>query len=206
MRRQFSFYLLAIALWCTAFCPLQAQDSHTSDTDRPFYLPDHLVSQFAGNIGLLSAGIGYSYGKDKWQTDLVYGFVPAFESQTTIHILTAKTAFRPYRIELKGGKYSLTPLRVGTGISYSVGRQFHTTWPGRYPDGYYWFTTSFRFTPFIGAAISAPLNEGRTMFKRLELYSELGTTDLHIISYVPNMKYFKPWSAFNVAFGVKAVF
>ena len=182
-----------------------AQDSHTTNTDRPFIYPDHVTAQFAGNIGLLSAGIGYSYAKDKLQTDFLYGFAPAFESRTTIHILTAKTAYyaRPKDIS---EKYSWVPVRAGTGISYSIGRQFFTQLPKHYPSGYYWFSTSFRLTPFVGSALQLKLNEGRTSVKKLELYGDLGTTDIHLLSYGLNTKALKPWQIFNIAFGLKAVF
>jgi len=180
-------------------------DSHSTNTSRPYLYPDHLVSQFAGNIGLLSAGIGYSYLNDKVQTEFLYGFVPAFESRTTIHILTAKTGYTS-RSRNINDKYSWTPVRAGAGISYSVGRQFFTQLPKHYPSGYYWFSTSFRLTPFVGSAISLNLNEGRTAFKKVQLYGDIGTTDIHLLSYAWNVKALKPWDIINFAFGVKTIF
>src|SRR5678815_5088279 len=107
---------------------LQAQDSHTTNTDRKWYLPDHAVAQFAGNIGLVSAGIGYSYLNDKVQTDILYGYLPSFEAETSVHILTAKNAYHPFMVDL-GNSYLLEPLRLGVGISYSAGSQFFTSLP-----------------------------------------------------------------------------
>jgi hypothetical protein len=196
-------YCLALVL---AFISLtsRAQDSHTADTGRPWYLPDHMVVQFAGNIGLLSVGPGYSYFRDKVQTDILYGITPAFETQTSIHILTAKTAYHPVKVKLNKG-YILEPLRLGMGISYSIGNQFYTSWPDRYPDGYYWWTTSFRLTPFLGTSISRSIGNGDTAIKRVQLYSELGTHDLAIISMVNN-KHFPVGRILNIAFGTKLVF
>ena len=182
-----------------------AQDSHTTNTARPALYPDHLATQFAGNIGLLSAGIGYSYAKDRLQTEFLYGVVPAFESKTTLHIITAKTTWYS-RSRPINERYGWVPVRAGTGISYSVGRQFFTQLPSQYPNGYYWFSTSFRLTPFVGTALNLSLNEGRTAFKKLELYADLGTTDIHLLSYSLNTKALKPWNVFNLAFGLKAVF
>ncbi|MBK0402433.1 hypothetical protein I5M27_05515 [Adhaeribacter sp. BT258] len=181
-----------------------AQDSHTSDTDRKWYIPDHAVAQFAGNIGLISAGVGYSYLHDKVQTDIMYGFVPAFESNTSIHILTAKTAWHPWSVDLEKG-YLLEPLRLGTGISYSYGPQFFTSLPKRYPDKYYWWASSLRFTPFIGTAISKKIGRDATMIKRVQLYGELGTTDLDVVSKFGN-KHLPIWDILNLAFGTKFIF
>ena len=182
----------------------QAQDSHTANTDRPWYLPDHAVIQFAGNIGLLSAGPGYSYAQDKVQTDILYGITPGFETKTSIHILTAKTAYHPFKINLRNN-YQLEPLRVGLGISYSVGHQFYTKWPARYPDGYYWWTTSFRLTPFLGASISRPVGNENSAIKRVQLYSEFGTHDLAVVSFINN-KNFPLGRILNIAIGTKLVF
>ncbi|GEO06309.1 hypothetical protein AAE02nite_39730 [Adhaeribacter aerolatus] len=182
----------------------KAQDSHTSNTSRPWYLPDHAVMQFAGNIGLLSAGPGYSYARDKMQTDILYGFTPGFEINTSIHILTAKTAYHPFKVELKNG-YLLEPLRLGLGISYSVGHQFYTTWPEHYPDGYYWWTTSFRLTPFLGASISRQVGSGNAAIKRVQLYSELGSHDLAVVSFLNNKK-LPVGRILNLALGTKLIF
>ncbi|MGV3587078.1 MAG: hypothetical protein ACO1OF_08765 [Adhaeribacter sp.] len=182
----------------------KAQDSHTTNSNRPWYLPDHAVVQFAGNIGLFSAGPGYSYAHDKVQTDILYGITPGFETKTSIHILTAKTAYHPVKVMLKNG-YMLEPLRLGLGISYSAGHQFYTKWPSRYPDGYYWWTTSFRLTPFIGASLSRKVGDGNAAIKRVQLYSELGTHDLALISFFNN-KHLPVHRILNIAVGTKLVF
>src|SRR5687767_6566016 len=119
-------FFLALILSPNVLLAQESKDSHSSDTDRKWYLPDHAVAQFAGNIGLISAGVGYSYFKDKVQSDIVYGYVPAFEKASDVHILTVKTAYRVKPIALKND-YQFTPFRIGSGISYSIGPQFHTT-------------------------------------------------------------------------------
>lgn len=193
-------FLLFIFLPIVTF----AQDSHTSVTKRPWYLPDHFVIQYAGNIGLLSAGPGYSYLRDKVNTEILNGITPGFESSSSIHSFTGKTSYHPFSIKLKKD-YQFEPLKIGTGISYSLGPQFHTTWPGRYPADYYWWTTSFRITPFVGSTISRSVGNENTAIKRVELYYEVGTHDLHIVSYMDN-KSLDLWKILNLAIGTKLVF
>jgi hypothetical protein len=183
---------------------VRAQDSYTSNTNRPWYYPDHAVLQFAGNIGLLAAGPGYSFARDRMDAELLYGFIPAFEATSGLHIITAKWSYRPFKINLKNG-YLLEPLKMGTGISYTIGPQFVTTWPGRYPEGYYWWTSSFRLTPFFGPTISRKVGHDKTLIKRVQLYAELGTNDLALVSFVGNTK-LGFTEILNIALGTRVVF
>ena len=160
--------------------------------------------QFAGNIGLLSAGPGYSFLRDRMDAELLYGLVPGFEHQSSIHILTAKFSYRPWKFDLGKG-YLLEPLKLGTGFSYSIGPQFHTSWPGRYPDGYYWWTTSLRLTPFLGPTLSRKVGGGFSFIKRVQLYSELGTNDLALVSFITNKK-LGLTEIWNIALGTRLVF
>jgi hypothetical protein len=201
--KSFIKYCLLLLLPLVAFTA-QAQDSHTTNTDRKWYIPDHAVAQFAGNIGMISAGVGYSYLGDNVQTDVLYGFVPAFESKTSIHILTAKTAFHPFAIPM-GENYILEPLRLGTGVSYSAGPQFFTRLPMRYPNKYYWWASSLRFTPFIGMGLSRKVGSEATAIKRVQLYAEVGTTDLDLVSKFDNTT-IPVWDILNLAVGTKLVF
>ena len=42
-------------------------------------IPTHNTYQFAGNMGLLSAGVGWEYGKRRqWELDLLFGVLPMF--------------------------------------------------------------------------------------------------------------------------------
>ncbi|WP_026462622.1 hypothetical protein [Adhaeribacter aquaticus] len=182
----------------------KAQDSQNSNTDRPWYLPDHVAIQFAGNIGLLAVGPGYSYLRDKVDTEFLYGITPGFETNTSIHIITAKTSYHPVLWEFKNG-IMLEPLKIGTGISYSIGRQFHTTWPARYPDGYYWWTTSFRFTPYLGFSISKTVGNQQSGIKRIAFSPEIGTHDLALVSFLNN-KHLGFGKILNLAFNARFIF
>jgi hypothetical protein len=178
------FYLSLLLL---AFIPRLgfSQDSYTTDTDRPWYYPDHVVFQFAGNIGLLSAGPGYSFNRDRMDAELLYGVSPGFEARTSTQIITAKISTSPFKINLNIG-YLLEPVKFGSGFSYTVGPQFHTLWPGQYPEGYYWWMSSLRLTPFLGTTISRKVGSENTLVKRIQVYSEVGTHDLAIISFINN--------------------
>ena len=45
-------------------------------------IPTHSKIQYAGNMGLLSFGTGWDYGKrNEWETDLLLGFIPKYSSK-----------------------------------------------------------------------------------------------------------------------------
>ena len=44
-------------------------------------IPSHYVIQNAGNMGIVSIGTGWSYGKHRqWETDLLFGYIPQHKS------------------------------------------------------------------------------------------------------------------------------
>jgi hypothetical protein len=200
----FRFTLFCLILFGIVHPSLSQTDSHSSNTGRPWYYPDHAVGQFAGNIGFLSAGVGYSYLGDHVQSDLIYGIAPSSVKGGTVHMLTIKTDYWPVQVQLSE-EYTLVPFRIGMGVSYTIGPHFETWWANRYPDDYYWFTTSLRLTPHIGASLSRSIGSGNTVIKRLEVFAELGTHDLAIASYASN-KDLTLWQITNIGLGVKAIF
>ena len=45
-------------------------------------IPTHTKLQFAGNMGLLSLGTGWDYGKrNQWETDIFFGILPKYDSK-----------------------------------------------------------------------------------------------------------------------------
>ena len=57
-------------------------------------IPTHFVIQNAGNMGTLSAGIGWSYGKSrKWETELLVGFIPNLSQFGKSFLLRNKDLF-----------------------------------------------------------------------------------------------------------------
>lgn len=44
-------------------------------------IPTHTKIQFAGNMGLLSFGTGWDYGRrNQWETDVFFGVLPKYDS------------------------------------------------------------------------------------------------------------------------------
>ena len=181
-----------------------AQVDTLADNNRKWYIPDHIKLQFAGNIGFMSGGPGYLSRNKTLETDILFGFLPEKFGGDALISLTAKTTYSPWRVPLKN-TYYVVPFSLGFYLNYTFGPQFDSKWPTYYPKGYYWWATSFRPGAYVGGKIGKEVKY-RKKIKGLELYYELGTYDLLLISYVQNTKYLKPADILSLSLGLKMAF
>jgi hypothetical protein len=193
--KKLNFYLLLLLPFTT-----MAQ-YEPAENNRKWYIPDHLKMQFAGNIGFISGGPGYLSRNKTLETDLLFGFMPKKYGGDALVTITGKTTYSPWRIPVKNASY-IVPFSIGAYLSYTFGPQFDTKWPSYYPSGYYWWATSFRPGAFVGGKIGHEITSVKRR-KGLELYYELGSYDLLMISYVQNTKYLKLSDIISLSLGVK---
>jgi hypothetical protein len=141
------------------------------EPERKWYYPDYIKIQYAGNIGFISFGQGYQWWKQKAQTDILYGYVPEFIGNATIHTFTIKNTFRLYEFSIKN-RYNLSPV-LGFSVSLEPGQNSYARIPDKFPDGYY-------STNNIYACINLGLKLNITpkkqyYFSTVEPYFELNT-------------------------------
>lgn len=133
------------------------------------YLPDYAKFQFAGNIGFVSMGGGYSFLSDRINMDLMYGFVPESEGGDEIHSITQKNTFGLYSHNIKHLKFMWT---TGFFINYEAGENSYVTLPDHYPDDYY-SPNAFHFGLFIG--LKAQRKIPNKYIHKLDYFAEIGT-------------------------------
>lgn len=165
--------------------------------------PSHAKIQYAGNIGFISAGVGYTFWKEKGQTDVLLGYLPKSIGGVTITTLTAKAAYYPWQIKI-GDTYNYEPIYGGIYLSYAFGSKYYTVLPDYYPRGYYWWPTALRAGLFIGGRIKKDISFGPV--DHLGFYYEFGTYDLKLISVLSNLNYFSVTDAFDLALGIRFKF
>mgnify|MGYP000958301207 CR=1 FL=1 len=166
-------------------------------------IPTHTTIQYAGNIGLLSIGTGWDYGKHRqWETNLLFGFIPKYSSKKAKITMTLKQSYIPWSIDIGKG-FSVEPLSCGLYMNTVFGDQFWVSEPERYPKGYYGFSSKIRFHIFMGQGITFNLgNNSRFSAKAITLFYEISTCDLYLISAATN-SYLKPKDYLSLSFGVK---
>lgn len=154
-------------------------------------IPTHFVIQNAGNMGIISAGIGWSYGKNrKWETDLLFGYIPRHDSSRGKLTTTLKGNYIPWRIDLNPSSaadqthWKFEPLTASLYLNTVYGHEFWKSQPGRYPDKYYEFmSTKFRLNVAVGQRIMLKIADNkRRRHNRIALFYELSTCDLYIRS------------------------
>ena len=148
--------------------------------------PSQLVVQNAGNMGVVSAGVGWSYGcRRQWETALLAGFIPRHQSDCAKMTMTLKQNYMPWRIAL-GDRWHFEPLRFGLYVNTVFGEQFWGEQPHRYPANYYGFSTRYRLNVCLGSQLHflIPSGRNRSAFERVGLFYEVSTCDLYFRSKV----------------------
>ena len=154
-------------------------------------IPTHFVIQNAGNMGILSAGIGWSYGKHRqWETDLLFGYIPKHDSSRGKLTTTLKGNYIPWRIRLNPkaednkGRWNFEPLTCSIYLNTVYGSEFWKSQPGRYPDDYYQFmSTKFRLNLAFGERLTFFIPKAKQRrHNKISLFYEIGTSDLYIRS------------------------
>ena len=151
-------------------------------------IPSQLKVQYAGSIGFFSVAAGWHYGHQQrvWETDIFAGFIPAFNSSRMHVTMAAKQSYVPFRIHCTP-VFDVEPLACGLFISSIFGSEFWDNEPTKYPQHYYGFSTQFRLNIFIGSRINFPLPSGNHKHSdRISLYYEFSTSELDMISKIPN--------------------
>lgn len=166
-------------------------------------IPPHTKVQFAGNMGLLSFGTGWDYGKkNQWETDVFLGFIPKYDSKRTKVTMTLKQNYMPWSLNLGRG-FSTEPLTCGIYFNTVFGNEFWVHEPDRYPKGYYGFSSKIRSHIFLGQRLTYDIDpQRRYTAKSITFFYELSTCDLYLISAATN-SYLRPRDYLSLSFGLK---
>lgn len=170
---------------------LEKADTATSKYDKRVHryrrqweslIPTQTVIQYAGNMGMLSAGMGWEYGRRKqWETHLLFGVLPKYRSSRTKMTMTLKENFIPWSLYVKNG-WAVEPLSCGIYFNTVFGHEFWRKQPGRYPENYYQYMSSkIRINVFVGQRVEYELPQNKRKFvKSVTAFYEVSTCDIYI--------------------------
>ncbi|MCH8318295.1 MAG: hypothetical protein IIA88_07330 [Bacteroidetes bacterium] len=184
---------------------LNAQDLET-DSLKKLYIPSNVRLQYAGNIGMFSFGPSWSFFKNRVDFEYSIGFVPKFNAKQPIYITAIKGIYTP-KLDFKIKKVIIKPLSVGLVFSYTFGKRFSKYQDtNKYPKGYYWWNTSYRFGLLYQAEVYTNINHKQ--IKGLSFYLEVSIWDLDIYSYTGNSNYshLSLWDITTLGIGTKIFF
>ena len=162
--------------------------------------PKNFTTQYAGGMGFLSFGAGWQYGKSgQWHTDSFIGFLPKAVSDKFRVTFTLKQTYSPWHWHFRP-QFSFEPFACGLYINTISGEEFWEREPGKYPNGYYTFSTKLRFNVFVGQSFTFYPKSDR--WRAVTFFYELGTNELYVISKVTNSTL--DWGdILRLSFGVK---
>ena len=174
----------------------QYQDLWTS------LMPTYTKVQYAGGMGLVSCGFGWSYGKNKqWETDAFLGFIPRYSSDQSKITMTLKQNFIPWRMKLNE-TWTFEPLECGIYFNTVFSDEFWTQEPDRYPKGYYNFSTRLRTHIFIGQRLCFNIPDKKRFLSRsVTAFYEISSCDLYVVSAFTN--HLSPDDYLRLSFGLK---
>ncbi len=141
-------------------------------------MPRHYKMQFAGSVGVVSAGMGWTYGKkEQWETDVILGFLPKVESDL-------KQSYLPWRLRIGHSAWVVQPLSCSLFVSSVLSDKFWTHEPDRYPKGYYGFSTRVRANLSLGQRIMYDIPDvSNWRIQDISLYYELGACDTDFCTF-----------------------
>lgn len=166
-------------------------------------IPKQIILQYAGNMGVISAGVGWNYGKHKqWETQFFLGYLDEFDSRRPKMTVTLKQNYIPWRVNL-GKDWMLEPLECGVYFNSILGEEFWNKQPKKYPKSYYWFSTKIRPNIFIGQRITKKIpHEKRHFIKSCTFFYELSSPEIYLMEWYNN-SYLKLTDVFSLSLGVK---
>lgn len=167
-------------------------------------IPSQVIIQNAGNMGFLSTGIGWNYGKKKHlETNLLFGLIPRNNSHTAKLTITFKENYIPWNIFVGQG-LDFEPLTCGIYINSVVGDNFWSKEPNRYPENYYeYMSTRVRTNIFLGQRISVDIPYyKRRSHNSISFFYEISTCDLYLRAMVLS-NYLKLKDIVGLSCGIK---
>lgn len=166
-------------------------------------IPTSGILQTCGNMGIVSLGIGWEYGKhSQWETQMLLGFIPRFDSHNSKMTFTLKENYIPWRCSL-GSRWTFEPLECSVYFNTVFGHDFWTKQPTKYESGYYPFSTRIRPNLALGERFKfvIPRNK-RKYIKSITMFYELGTNDIYFMRFYRNGNA-GFWDVFGLSLGVK---
>lgn len=212
-------------IFCTLICILAFNTSYSQDLffdsylmksdtltinhekiviPRRVFIPDHARLQFAGEIGYVSAGLGYNLGH-RYEISFMLGlqnetFGDSKESIITVAVKNIINLYHPINIT---NRFSFRPT-VGLSVNWGYTNNTFSDLPSHYASDYY-FQNKIHLAPFIGGKFRFECNKRNCHRRAIELYVELGSLDAYILECI-RTEYVSINDILNLAIGFSVYF
>jgi len=145
-------------------------------------LPDHSKIQFAGNVGFLSASLGYGFFDNRVEFDIHYGFTPEFFSGLDVHTLSYKSVWIPILHPLKSNYY-WKPFTFAGSVNTTYSNNHDIILPKRTRT--YYFPSGLTTSLYGGSRVGMEMDE-KSKIHQIEIYSEITILIQNTTNYYRN--------------------
>ncbi len=177
---------------CALF--INSAQGHTADSSMARFNKPELRLQYAGNLGLMSVGVGKEFTKPKVSMGISYGYLPESVNGAEIHTFASKTTFYLYKTMIQG--ISINPY-IGAAITYSIATNTYMEYPKQFSTNYH-IPNAIHLNPLLGVRLG--YNTKQEKSKKVFLFAELGTVD-YLVFYAARNRNLHPGDIVNLSFG-----
>ena len=185
--KRWSFNAVFIVILLFAFPGnADSQNSMVTDSSRfKKFLPDYVKFQYAGGIGFISTGAGYTFLNDKLDVSFFYSYIPYMISEDDLHSVSLQVTSRLLHYNISEN-IEILPLNLGFFIHHTFGNNYWIRQPAHYPDKYYWWSPGRNAGLFTGGEIKTKLLSGKTPASATAFYFRVGSRVLYLVSMAGN--------------------
>jgi hypothetical protein len=145
------------------------------------FLPDYVKLQYAGGIGFMSAGVGYTFFKNRLDVTMFYGYVPKVFTIDDLHSISLQLTAKLLKLKINEN-ITVLPLNFGWYAHHTFGSEYWLKLPDHYPDGYYWWSPGRNAGIFFGGEIKTKLFANDLPASGTAFYVRVGTRGLYLSS------------------------
>jgi hypothetical protein len=166
------------------------------------WIPKYCMVQFAGNLGLVSVGIGNEIFHNNVFIEIFYGYLPKSIHDVQVHTLATKFGYM-YLHKSLSDHTQLTSY-VGMGINYAITNNTYLVYPDYYPDKYH-KANALRAVLFLGLRLGLSYDGSPQKQKWMSIYCEVGTVDNYLYNAIAS-KTVSIYEIWNLALGLSIDF
>ena len=164
------------------------------------YLPHFVKLQYAGGIGFISPGIGYTFFNEKLDITGFYGYVPKHFTKQSLHSISIQSTVKPFQYSYRNA--TIYPFNVGFFLHHTFGSDYWVKLPSHYPDKYYWWSPGRMGGLFLGGEVKTKRLASKALSSGTAFYFRVGSRGLYIVSLFGNTTALDVTDILELGFGI----
>jgi hypothetical protein len=197
MKNNFARMKKIIGFVCYYMLLISSTYGNSSDTVSKHKNPTFAQVQYAGNMGLVSVGIGKSFFSERLSACLIYGYLPKNTNGADVHTVALKSYYSVIKKQIN--PKSALEGYLGASIIRGITKNTYLKYPSQFPKNYY-PPNAYHLALFTGAKHTSLIKNNK-LFEKIAAFIEFGTIDYELW-YGIKTDYIGFFDLWNVSFGI----